>query len=216
MFGNKSTKSMMVIHDDRAGEGGDLAFPNMSTCAAVICVLNDRLVGVHKTAGSISGRQKNLFDFAKEELIKGAQVHKLVIAGWSAKTGQNSSHSPTEIRNALGCQDAATYVFDYATTTLSGKNTHSGKKIKEPAFKTHTMGSKMKDLCTFVTHSGTGFPIVTVKRTTKVQNVNISMSTLMTQGHKHGSDMFRFASVTEDVTSSHDHPINQNKFTQVG
>ena len=47
---------MMTIHDDRAGEGLNLAFPNMSTCAAIICVLDDRLVGVHKTMGSISGK----------------------------------------------------------------------------------------------------------------------------------------------------------------
>lgn len=212
MFGDKATVSMMTIHDDRAGEGLNLAFPNMSTCAAIICVLDDRLVGVHKTMGSISGKQLQLFDYAKT-LIDGDTVHKVIIAGWNATTASDSKHPPVEIRNALGCPDAATYIFNYATTTLTSKNTHSGKKITQPAFKTHMTGSKMKDLCTFAARNGTDFPHISAKRTTKVGNA-MDGKTLYADGM--GSDLAKFGSVAEDVTSSHDHLINQNKFTQVG
>lgn len=159
-----------------------------------------RLVGVHKTIGAIAGKQQQLFDYARDDLINGARVHRIVIAGWGvARDG--GVHSAVAIRNALGVPNAPVsfYSFGAATGTYE---TGLGKK-------------KMSDLCTFASRNGTGFPLITVKRTTKVANQDLSMGTLLQQGHDGRSPIVRFGSVTEDVRSSHDHPINQSKFTQV-
>ena len=209
MFGNRSTKTLMTIHDDRAGEGATFAFPTMSSCAAVICVMQDRLVGIHKTQGNITGKPAQLFNYARNTLIHGDQIRMIVIAGWNATTGNSSMHSPTDIRSALGAQNVPAYIFNYATTTkkTNGFTAH--------AMKTGATHAKMTDLCTFVSRNGTGFPFISVKRSTKVTNVNTVMSSLQKQGHQFGSDTFRFGSVDEQVTSSHDHLINQDKFTQV-
>ena len=200
MFDARATVSMVTVHDDRAGAGDRLAFPNMSSCAAVVCVLDGTLVGVHKTIGPIAAKQRELFDYARDDLISGARVHRIVIAGWGADR-DSGVHPAVAIRNALGVPDAPVSYYSFGDPTGTYK-TGSGKK-------------KMTDLCTFAVRNGTGFPIITVKRTTKVANQNVSTATLLQQGHKPGSPIFRFGSVVEDVSSSHDHPINQSKFTQV-
>ncbi len=206
MFGNAQTISLMTIHDDCAGEGANLAFPNMSSCAAIVCVLGDRLVGIHKTLGAITGKQLALFEYAKS-LIDNDTVYKIVITGWKAGVGCTVGHDAATVRNALGNPNVATYFFNLATTTKGSRDSD--------AYKTGTSKSKMSDLCTFAARNGTDFPRITVKRTTKVTNANIATPTLRAAGHKDVSPAFRFGAVAEDVTSSHDHAISQNKFTQV-
>lgn len=206
MFGNAQTISLMTIHDDRAGQGSNLAFPNMSSCAAIVCVLGNRLVGVHKTQGAITGKQLDLFAYAKT-LINNETVHKIVVTGWNAGTGVGAKHDAAAIRNALGQPNVATYFYNLATSTQGAHDSD--------AFKTGIFKSKMSDLCTFAAQNGTNFPRISVKRTTKVTNANISMKTLLEAGHEMKSDAVRFGSVAEDVTSSHDHAIGQNKFTQI-
>lgn len=200
MFDARSTVAMMVVHDDRAGAGEQLAFPNMSSCAAVVCVLDDMLVGVHKTRGPIAGKQQALFSYARDELIDGATVHRIVVAGWEVDR-DGDVHSAVAIRNALGAPKAPVFYYNFGEA--------------RGTYQTGFTKKKMSDLCTFATRNGTGFPQITVKRTTKVDNQNKSLVTLIEQGHKQGSLIVRFGSVSEDVSSSHDHPINQTKFTQV-
>jgi hypothetical protein len=49
---------MTVIRDDECGWGQDLVFPTMSTCVAIVCVLSNTLVGIHKTQGWHAGSMK--------------------------------------------------------------------------------------------------------------------------------------------------------------
>ena len=197
MFGSRSTKNLMSIHDDRAGEGDALAFPTMSSCAAIICVLDDRLVGVHKVMGAINGHQTKLFDYARDQLIRGDAVHMIVISGWQVTADDTTKHSPTAIRNALGCQDVATFIYSYGDATGT--------------YKTGKTKRAMAGLCTLASHNGTGFPYVSVKRTAKVTNTMDGAAI-----HNLGSAVEKnFGSVAEDVTTSHDHLINRNKFTQI-
>lgn len=206
MFGNAQTISLMTIHDDCAGQGTNLAFPNMSSCSAIVCVLGNRLVGVHKTKGAIDGKKLDLFAYAKT-LINNEIVHKIVITGWKAGPGVAAWHDAAAIRNSLGQPNVATYFYNLATTTKGAYNSD--------AYKTGIFKDKMSDLCTFASQNGTNFPRISVKRTSKVTNANIAMKTLMDAGHRMGSDAIRFGAVAEDVTSSHDHAIGQNQFTQI-
>jgi len=206
MFADRAQIKLMTIHDDRTGQGENLAFPSMSSCAAVICVLNDRLVGVHKTQGAISGRQLRLFNYAKT-LIGGEQVHKVVIAGWRAEKGSTVGHAPNEIRKALDLPDVATYYLNYATTTHGPKD--------DSAYKTGFFKTAMTDLCTFAHRNGTDFPMITVKRSSKVANSNIDMNRFKEMGHPFASDICQFGSLEEDVTASNDHTIGQDQFTRL-
>lgn len=202
MFGAVQTISMMTIHDDCAGQGTSLAFPNMSSCAAIVCVLGNRMVGVHKTQGAIDGKKLALFAYART-LINNEIVHKIIITGWNAGVGGAAE----TIRNTLGQPNVAIYFYNLATTTKGAYNSD--------AFRTGMLKGKMSDLCTFAVQNGTAFPHISVKRTTKVTNANIAMKTLLEAGHKAGSDAIRFGAVAEDVTSSNDHAIGQNQFTQI-
>ncbi|MEL6999660.1 MAG: hypothetical protein AAFN27_01150 [Pseudomonadota bacterium] len=202
--------TMMVIHDDRAGSGDSLAFPNMSTCCAVICVLPNTLVGIHKTLGEISGKQLRLFNYARDELINGATVHQIVMAGWYAREN-STKHSPAVIRDALNCQNVPTFFYDYATHTVNRKDS-KGKKTVEPAHKTHSTGFKMQDLCTFAQRDGTAFPKVSVKRSSKVANT-IDGAALYAKGTT--SQFKSLGSVDEAITYKNDHLINRNQFKQI-
>ncbi len=107
MFDKRATVNLMTVHDDCAGKGQRLAFPNVSSCAAVICVLDTDLVGIHRTQGNITGKGLQLFKFAKEKLIGGAKIHQIVIAGWNTGA-KGTGHSATEIRNSLNAHDTPT------------------------------------------------------------------------------------------------------------
>jgi len=156
------TRDIMSIHDDGAGEGPSLAFPTMSSCSACICVLDDRLVGVHKTQGSDTIHLK-LFAYAKQ-LIGTAKVHGLYVAGWNAGTDQH--HDLNEIARGLGLAGARRAPIFCADYNNSSYTTPRGRKAM--AFKPGTFNRKMTDLCTFAFRNGTGAPTVGVKRMTKV------------------------------------------------
>src|SRR5262249_19522159 len=93
------SRTYCAIHDDQYGVGTELAFPTMSSCAACVVVLDDRLVGIHKTQGW-HRFSKRAFQLAARE-IWGHRMHRLYIAGWNV--GSPESHNIDEIRRALGC-----------------------------------------------------------------------------------------------------------------
>lgn len=156
-----TTRRIMSIHDDCAGDGVDLAFPTMSSCAACICVLDDRLVGVHKTQGWVPFHDK-LFNYAKR-LIGTAKVHGLYVAGWNADT---TRHDLSQIANALGLTGSRQVRMWSANYTNTTKAAPSGKL--NDAHRPGPLKNKMTDLCTFAFMNGTQAPKVGIKRESKV------------------------------------------------
>jgi hypothetical protein len=176
--GAKAMKADFIsIHDDMYGEGTDLAFPTMSSCCAIIAVLNNRLVGVHKTQdlspGGVWGRAQSNSRYTKTHakiledaaaLIKGGGgASELYVAGWGV-TEAGGSHDVTDIQNALGCATVPTFIYNYADSFTPNR---SG--IGVTAY-THFGGGhkKANDVCTFAFHRGKQSPRIAVKRTTKV------------------------------------------------
>ena len=153
----------MSIHDDCFGSGENLAFPTMSSCSACICVLDDRLVGVHKTQGWHQNTHDSLFKFARKS-IGTAKVHGLYVAGWNAGSDQHHDLGTISQKFGLtGTRKAPIWVFDYKNASIKAP---SGNK--SDAFKPGVLNNKMSDLCTFAFRDGTQAPKVGVKRTTKV------------------------------------------------
>lgn len=156
-----ATRRIMSIHDDGVGEGSELAFPTMSSCSACICVLDDRLVGVHKTQGWVPFHDK-IFAHAKR-LIGTSTVHGLYVAGWNAG---GSQHDLQKISTALGLTGTRRASIWYANFTNATEKRESGGV--NDAYKPTPFGNKMTDLCTFAFRNGTKAPKVGVKRTSKV------------------------------------------------
>jgi hypothetical protein len=102
----------MSILDDQAGSGTDLAFPSMSSCAAIICVLPGGLVGIHKTQGD-QPKHTRLYAHA-QGLIAGAAISDLYIIAFLA------GHNVTTIKTAFGC--AAAWTYDLARKNVSTAN----------------------------------------------------------------------------------------------
>lgn len=158
------------IHDDMYGEGTELAFPAMSTCSAIIAVLDDRLVGVHKTmdrdAADPLGRwtktHLKILDAASTLIKAGGGARELYVAGWRVLSA-GGKHEVAPIRAALNCSDVPTYLYDYMDSFKIGKSgaatayTHFGGGHK-----------KANDVCTFAYHRGKEPPRIGIKRTTKV------------------------------------------------
>ena len=155
------TRNIMSIHDDGAGAGLDLAFPTMSSCAACICVLNDRLVGVHKTQGWVPNHDK-LFAYA-QRLIGTDRVHGLYIAGWNAGDEQHEVRKISTALGLTGARRAPVWLANYSNTTTKAP---SGNTVV--AFRPGPFNNKMTDLCAFAYRNGTQAPSVGVKRTSKV------------------------------------------------
>ena len=196
MFDRRETKTLMTIHDNRAGQGMDLSFPSMSTCAAIICVMEYRLVGLHKTLGPATD-SGGLFKYAKT-LIGEDKVHLIAIAGWVAKEEEGWLHNPRGIREQLDQVDTPTYYYNYETGSYTTRNNN-----RRPLFKPNKYRRRMIDLCTFASHNGTDFPLVSFKRSTKVTVTPANANS-------------QYGSVDEQVRSSHDHLINRSEFKTVG
>lgn len=94
-------RTAQVIREDRAGRGQCLAFPQMSSCAAVIAVLDTDLVGGHFTADLAPGDTppRHVLDNIgrMQEMIGAAPIRRLLIVGF------NQNHQPAQICAALGC-----------------------------------------------------------------------------------------------------------------
>ncbi|MGF6856942.1 hypothetical protein [Paraburkholderia sp. CI3] len=198
------TRTVMSIHDDQTGEGTALAFPTMSTCSAIICVLVDRLVGVHKTQGW-RGSTNTLFARAVA-LIGGDRVYELYIAGWNV--GSKEYHNISQIQNALGCADVATYVLDYHNADVIIKNKHSGDLVNQQAFQARKgkvfTPSPTSDLCTFAFHTGKRNPTIGIKRSSKV-NITASDNDAVRENLKREGRDGMMIAVTEDIQTPSDH-----------
>jgi hypothetical protein len=197
------TRTVTSIHDDQMGSGTSLAFPTMSTCSASICVLADRLVGVHKTQGW-SGIKTTLFEEAAA-LIGEGKVYELYIAGWNVASEEH--HDINQIRNALGCAKVPTYVFDYHNADVIVTNRHSGKMLNQQAFQARKgrvfTPSPTSDLCTFAFHTGKRNPIIGIKRSTKVA-ITASDNDAFKKNQKLGRKGMMIA-LTEDIQTPSDH-----------
>lgn len=158
----KTSREIMSIHDDAAGQGAALAFPTMSSCSACICVLAGRMVGVHKTMGWENLHDK-LFSYARS-LIGTDRVYGLYVAGWNA--GSDQHHDLRRIASRLGLtgmRQAPIRYFDYNNSTMRTR-----RGTREETYKPGTFNNKISDLCTFAFQQGTRAPNVGIKRTSKV------------------------------------------------
>lgn len=157
-----------VINEEQYGRGENLAFPSMSSCAAIICDLGDELVGVHKTIGWLSVHTK-VFQLALNA-CNGKVPRALYITGWDVSDPEK--HSVDKIRTALNCNGVATYVFDYhnAMMTIECKGSDGGIVQKEKdAFKPAMFSKKMSDLCTFALTNPLVAPSIGAKQSKKVK-----------------------------------------------
>ncbi len=132
-----TTRVVMSIHDDQTGEGPDLVFPTMSTCCACICVLANRLVGVHKTQGW-RARLITLFRHAVG-LINNAHMNGLYLVGWNV--GNPTYHDVPQIRAALNCMAVPTSIYNLANATKA----NGAMAFEAP----RSMGDQTSDVCTF-------------------------------------------------------------------
>jgi len=142
----------MALHDDQAGVGDNLAFPTMSSCAAIVVRLANTLVGIHKTQTWHNNTAK-LFQVANA-MIGASAITDVYILAWNA--GVAEAHDVTQIRQTLNANAVPCYVFDYSNKAKD--------KFKAP----HNWSSAMSDLCTFATFNAGARPTFAVKRTTKV------------------------------------------------
>jgi hypothetical protein len=149
-----------TILDDQYGSGRQLAFPEMSTCVACICVLDQTMVAIHKTFGT-DAHHDPLYADARA-LIGPSRVHGLYIAGWLSGPER---HDIGLIRAGLGCNDVPTHTATFITTyrrTASGVMWHQ--------FKGHIGSPVAQNVCAFATFRGPHLaPRVGLKRTPKVQ-----------------------------------------------
>lgn len=152
------TTTMMSIHDDQIGEGMELAFPTMSSCAAIIAVTSEGLIGLHKTVGW--NALKSLYFGMARDMIGHRLVSQLIVAGWHA--GKADFHDIDQIRAELHLNDVYTTYCDYATG-------HNGKEDTfQPARKGLWKPRATACLCTFASLR-TGMPQVSIKRSAKVR-----------------------------------------------
>lgn len=108
----KVTRGLVLIPENCVGAGTELGFPNMSTCTAVVCVLDDRLVGGHFTRDSVGDRAETQTLCGRiVNAVGGARVNRLVVVGW------NKNHNPTAIKNALGLGASVNEAFDVDGTS---------------------------------------------------------------------------------------------------
>jgi hypothetical protein len=186
----------------------------MSTCAACICVLDNQLVGIHKTQGWPPSHGR-LFQLAVAA-IGAAVVRRPYIAGWNV--GDPACHDVAQIRAALGCLGVPTFTFNYANTIQTHLQWDGCglQFIHDRVFKPAWYVSKAIDLCTFAFHDGTQVPAIGVKRTTKVAVDNSARQAqrdLLIS--RHGvADALRMG-VTETITTPSDHLHWLTTFTRV-
>lgn len=195
-----TVRNIMSIHDDQFGEGNDLAFPTMSTCSAVICVLGNTLFGIHKTQGA---PRPGLFAYAQNAL-NGRQVHALYVAGWNA--GRAAFHDITAIRNALGIGAPPTYVYDYHNTWefLPRRQWRGRRPRTQMAFSAGTFVKKTTDLCTFATFTANNTaPEIGIKRSLKV-HVQAVAGFFQGLVPVHGANA-RYVAGPETITTPSDH-----------
>lgn len=188
------TRYMMSMHDDQAGEGVALAFPTVSTCAAVIAVLGDRLVGLHKTSG-ISRNYGKLIQRGLS-LLNFRYVRALYIAGWNLD--QPSKHDPRAIRQALGCTHAPIYISNLSSTRDSWERT---------TYSPHPFATAANDVCIFAYHQGSRAPRIGLKRSSKV---TVKRSVGGTQqinqlAQQLGMGFALIYGVEEEITTTSDH-----------
>ena len=159
------SRTLYAVHDNEFGVGAQLAFPTMSTCAACVVVLANRLVGVHKTS-SWDLKHFRLFQLARAA-IGTSPIARLYIAGWNV--GDPACHDIGQIRTYLQCQHVPTYVFDYHNSNWTIQTTDGGlEMVRSPAFKPGLFVNRAIDLCTFAFHNNNGYEArIGVKRTSK-------------------------------------------------
>lgn len=151
-----TTWTCMSLHDDQVGQGDMLAFPTMSTCAAILCNLDDRLVGIHKTIGWVA--QTDMLVRIALEMIDGDPVRGLYILGWDLD--DTDRHDVARIRDALGCQGVPTWTYNYSNRT--GED--GVRRFQAP----RSFGDIVVDLCTLARFRAGDDPVISVKRTSKV------------------------------------------------
>lgn len=196
-------RTMISIHDDEFGAGESLAFPSMSTCAACVVVLPNRLVGIHKTS-RWNNKKAHIFQLARSA-IGTAVKQRLYIAGWHV--GNPAEHDVAQIRNALGCANVPTYIFNFANTIMAQEvKTQDGGHyfVESPMFKSGLFGTKANDLCTFAFHDRTKARIG-VKRTekVKVQKTNRTVQKTHLQ-NRYGGD-YQYMACIDTITTDSDH-----------
>jgi hypothetical protein len=208
------SRTFCALHDNMYGAGQQLAFPTMSTCAACICVLDNQLVGIHKTQGWGS-RQVRLFQLAVAA-IGAAVVRRLYIAGWNV--GDPDRHDVAQIRAALGCLGVPTFTFNYANTiqTHLQWDGRGLQFIHNRVFQPAWYVSKAINLCTFAFHEGTQVPTIGVKRTTKVAVDNSARQAqrdLLVSMYGMADSLYM--GVAETITTPSDHLHWLTTFTRV-
>jgi hypothetical protein len=194
---------MMSIHDDQTGEGTDLAFPTMSTCAAIVCVLPNTLVGIHKTQGWRASTA-TLFGHALG-LINGAAVREIYIAGWNMH--DPNAHDPAQIIAALNCANVPFFVCNYSNSTQTVGN------VTQAAYKAGKFVKKANDLCTFAFHKGNADPEFGMKRTPKVLITAASNQAYNNHLAQHGGyGTGRYFAMDEGIAtpSGHLHPLRKH------
>ncbi len=143
------------IHDDQFAEGANLAFPDMTSCSAVICVLPGTLIGVHKTMGW-TARHNTLFGRA-QAAIGARVVSRVYIAGWNVP----AQHNPAQIRAALG--------LPLATRIYTSNYTHGHRRNGNPRYNPGLFRDYVHSICTFASfRAANTAPRVGIKRDTKV------------------------------------------------
>ena len=101
------TKTVIKISEDCVGSGTDLGFPNMSSCTAVVCVLDNLLIGAHFTMDRSGNDQATTHLCGRiSQAIGGNAVHRLLIVGW------NSKHNPVAIKNHINCNPTKSAAYD--------------------------------------------------------------------------------------------------------
>ncbi len=202
------TRQVCAIHDDQVGDGAELAFPTMSTCAACIAVRNYagigyRLIGVHKTRGW-TPKHDRLFQIARETMgwIPPSRVY---ILGWNVDhtdTSPNAVHSVAKIRTALNGAGVPTFAFDYVNAT---KGPNQALKIKGTG--------KMIDVCTFASVNPAGQVTIGIKRTPKV-TVTTAPGELQQRIRRYGNlQVAMLHAPTETITtpSTHMHVLREHQ-----
>jgi len=140
-------RPMTVLKEECSGEGHELVFPNMSSCAAVICLLDDKsLVGIHKTLASYKNSKKS-WEHARD-IIKRRKILQMYVVGWiTNKAGR--PHFPEEIISFLVPDDNENWKSIQLFVKDYGKNKKSIKAIKK-SMKAYTKAGKDGGgLCTF-------------------------------------------------------------------
>jgi hypothetical protein len=187
----------MAIHDDQTGLGVKLAFPTMSTCAAIIVRLQTTLVGIHKTEQWNNTKNK-LFNEANG-LINGAPILDLHILAWNVN--DNTKHDTAQIQNTLNCNNVPCYTFNYSNKTATS--------FQAP----RSFGNPVSDLCTFAEFQTNSRPKFHVKRTTKVtatRDQNAYTNFVRANG---GFSQARYLGFDETIDANHWHPIKNSDFT---